>query len=110
MHIVLGFSACLGVSRHATNDPEFIAAYLDSLGIRHDRPLDLVEVMANEDPLDALWLLQVCGVRRLAATLSALSPILLSLSLRTHGTRQSQQPSRRFNRNLRHRTLHTRFR
>ena len=41
-HIVPGVSACLGVARHATNDPKFIAASLENLGIRHDIVIDLV--------------------------------------------------------------------
>ena len=46
-----------------TNDLEFLVASLDSLGIHHDRLLDLVEaVVAYEDLFDALRLLQVCGV------------------------------------------------
>ncbi len=56
-HIVTCFSACLGVPRHPANDPEFIVASLESLGVRHDRLLDLVDVVANENPFAALRLL-----------------------------------------------------
>jgi hypothetical protein len=55
-HIVPGFNASLGVSRHVTNAPEFIAALLDNLGTRHDRLLDLVEAVADDDPFVALCL------------------------------------------------------
>jgi hypothetical protein len=62
--IVTGFSACLGVPRHPSNDPEFISNSLALLGVRHDRLLDLIEDLATEDPFAGLRLLQVCGVNR----------------------------------------------
>ena len=54
-----GIQRLLRVPRHANNDPEFIAASLESLGLRHDRLLDLAEAVADEDPFAALRLLQV---------------------------------------------------
>ena len=59
-HIVPCFSACLDVPRHVVHDPEFIASSLQSLGVHHDRLLDLVESVAGEDPFAALRLFQVC--------------------------------------------------
>jgi hypothetical protein len=41
--LVTGFTSCLGVPRHPTNDPDFISESLRTLGQRHDRLLDLVE-------------------------------------------------------------------
>jgi hypothetical protein len=61
-HIVPGFGACLGVPRHANNDPELIVAFVERLGVRNNRLLDLVEAVANDDPFDALRLLHICGV------------------------------------------------
>jgi hypothetical protein len=40
-HVAPGFSLCLGVPRHASNDPTFITSSLTSIGIRHDRLLDI---------------------------------------------------------------------
>ncbi len=70
-HIVMGFSACLGVPRHSNNDPEFITTSLERSEVRHDRLLDLVEVVVDEDPFAALRLLQVRGVQRLGYIISA---------------------------------------
>jgi hypothetical protein len=55
-HIFLGFSSCLGVPRHADNDPNFITSALDNIGIRYDRPLNMVEDVAEKYPFVALRL------------------------------------------------------
>jgi hypothetical protein len=73
--IVPGFNDCLGVPHHVTNDPEFIAESLHNLEARHDRPLDLVEDVADEDPLAALRLLiQVCGVQPFGHIINGVPP------------------------------------
>ncbi len=77
-HIVIGFNDCLGVPRHVANDPEFIAFSLQSLDVRNDRLLDLVESVAHEDPFAALRLLQVCGVQRFGHIINAVPPPLVS--------------------------------
>jgi len=40
-HVVPGFSACLGVPRHFSNDQEFISRALQDLGVKHNRSVDL---------------------------------------------------------------------
>ena len=77
-HIVPGFSACLGVPRHAANDPEFNACFLESLGVRHARLMDLVDSVAAEDLFVDLRLLQVCGVQRFGHIISIAPPPLVS--------------------------------
>ena len=49
-HIVPGFGSCLGVPRHTDNDPRFITPALENLGVRHDKLVDLLEFVADEDP------------------------------------------------------------
>jgi len=77
-YIVPVFGACLGVPRHVANDPKFNASSLQSLGVRHDRLLDLAESVVDEDPFAALRLLQVCGVQRFGHIISAVPPPLVS--------------------------------
>jgi hypothetical protein len=60
--IITDFIVCLGVPRHVASDPEFIASSLQSLGVRQNRLLDLVEPVAYEDLFAAFRLLQVYGV------------------------------------------------
>jgi len=43
---------------------------LRDLGVQHDRLLDLVEEISDEDPFATLRLLQVCGFSRLGHVLS----------------------------------------
>ena len=64
--MVIGFSSCLGVPRHASSDPTFTTSALANIGLSNDRLLDLVEYVGEEDPFVALRLLQVCGVQRFA--------------------------------------------
>jgi hypothetical protein len=53
-------------------------ASLESLGVRHDRLLDLVEAVANRDPFAALLrLLHVCGVQRFGHIISAFSRVMV---------------------------------
>jgi hypothetical protein len=75
--IVTGFTSCLGVPRHATNDHVFTSTTLESLGERHDRLLDLIEEVADVDPFAALRLLQVCNVNRFSHTISSVPPPLV---------------------------------
>jgi hypothetical protein len=70
-HIVPGFSSCLGVPRPADNDPTFITATLENLGARHDRLLDLIEYVADDNPFATLRLQNVCGVRHFGHIVSA---------------------------------------
>jgi len=85
-HIVSCFTASLEVPRYPSNDSEFISAPLESMGLSHDRLLDMAEAVAGEDPFAALRLLQVCEVRRLGDIISAVPPHW-SLTLRFRGTR-----------------------
>jgi hypothetical protein len=72
--VVTGFGSCLGVPRHPTNDPTFIHSSLQKMGEAHDRLLDLVEEVSDEDPFAALRLLQMCGVQKFGHVLSAVPP------------------------------------
>ena len=47
---------------------------ITNIGVRHDRLLDLVEDIADEDPIAALRLRQVCGVNRFGHLISAVPP------------------------------------
>jgi len=88
------------VPRHANNDPQFITATLENLGVRHDKLMDRVESVANEDPFAALRLMYVCGVQRFGHILSAVPPPLVAdfAALRddavtsTFATIQQEQP------------------
>jgi hypothetical protein len=73
-HVVAGFRTCLGVPRHFRNDPEFVHDALLSIGAAHDRLLDLMEEIANEDPFAALRLLHTCGINMFGHVLSAYPP------------------------------------
>ena len=73
-HVVSGFKLCLGVPRHHTNDQVFITAALHDFGVKHDRLLDLVEEVSDEDPFAALRLLEVCGVSMFGHMLCAVPP------------------------------------
>jgi len=76
-HVVPRSSSCLGVPRHARNDPDLITATLVNIGVRHDRLLDLVEDVDDEDPFAALRLLQVCGAQRFGHIISYVPPPLV---------------------------------
>ena len=69
-HVVLGYKTCLGVPRRSCNDQAFNTATLQDLGLKHDRLLDHVEEISDEDPFATLKLLQVCGVSRFGHVLS----------------------------------------
>jgi len=77
-HIVTGLSDCLGVPRYPANDPHIIDASLESLGVRHDRLLDLAEVVAYEDPFVVLRLLEVCGIQRFGQIISTVPPLMVA--------------------------------
>jgi hypothetical protein len=72
--VVIGFSSCLGVPRHASSDPTFTTSALANIGLSNDRLLDLVEYVGEEDPFVALRLLQVCGVQRFGHIISIVPP------------------------------------
>ena len=107
-HIVTGFSAFLGVPRHASNDPHFITTTLEKLGTRHDCLLDLVEEVFVEDPFAALILLQVCGVPRFGHVISSVPPPLVTVPLLKRGTKRPRPLSRLFNMSLHQHILRTR--
>ena len=73
-HLVLGFSSCLGVPRHVFDDSAFVTSALTNLGVRHNRVLDLVEDITDEDPFVTLWLLQVCGLSRFGHIIGVVPP------------------------------------
>ena len=74
--VVEGFKSCMGVPRHFDNDPDFINEALHKMGATHDRLLDLMEEVADEDPFAALRRLQTCGISRFGHVLSAVpSPL-----------------------------------
>jgi len=74
--VVEGFSSCLGVPRHSSNDPEFMHNAMKKMGATHDRLLDLPEKIADEDPFAALRLLQTCGISKFGHVLSVVPPSL----------------------------------
>ena len=76
-HIVVVFTAWHGVPRHASNDLELTVASLECLGVSHDRLLELVDAVADEDPLAALRLLQVCKIYCFDHIMSSVPPPLL---------------------------------
>ncbi len=57
--VVTGFKSCLGVPPHHTNDQVFITDALHDLGVKHDRLLNLVEEVSDEDPFVAHKQVQV---------------------------------------------------
>ena len=69
-NVVLGFKACLGVLRHYYIDQAFIKNMLQDMGVKHDRLLDMVEEISDDDPFAALRLLQACGVSGFGHVLS----------------------------------------
>jgi len=73
-HVVTGFMTCLGVPRHHNNDQAFIAAALLDLGVKHDKLLDLVDEISDEDPFATLRVLLVCGVSKFGHVLIAVPP------------------------------------
>jgi hypothetical protein len=76
--MVPGFSSCLGVPRHVSDDHAFVTSAHTNISIRHDRILDLVEDIPDEDPLATLQrLLQVCGVNRFGNLISVVPPPLI---------------------------------
>jgi len=93
-HIVPGFSACLGIPRHANNDPEFITVSLECLGVRNRRLLDLVEAVADDGLFAAIRLLQVCRVQWFGHIINAVtSP--LDMDSHKHATRGEILPANR---------------
>jgi hypothetical protein len=83
-HVVIGFTSCLGVPRHASNDPDIVTSSLVNIGVRHDRLLDLVEEVAGEDPFVG------CNA---SGTSSVLYLHHLSTTLLLLGTRRLLPPS-----------------
>lgn len=74
--VVEGFTSCLGVPRHFSNDPVFLHDAMQKMGGAHDRLLDLTEEIADEDPFAALRLLQTSGISKFGHVLSAVPPAL----------------------------------
>jgi hypothetical protein len=59
-HLVEGLEACLGTPRHRRMCVDFITQAMRKAAARHDRLLLLVRDIAEDAPLTALRLLQVC--------------------------------------------------
>jgi hypothetical protein len=74
--VVEGFTSCLGVPRHFSNDPEFLHNAMQKMGGAHDKLLDLTEEIADEGPIAALRLLQTCGISKFGHDLSAVPPAI----------------------------------
>ena len=75
-HLVDGFEACLGIPRHRDNSQDFIRRALEKVEKKHDGLLQLVEEIAEFDPLAALNLMRASGVTRFGHILSALPPLI----------------------------------
>ena len=56
--------------------PGVLAQLFASIGVAHDRLLDLTEEIADENPFAALTLLQTCGISRFGHVSSAVPPAL----------------------------------
>ena len=78
-HIVPSLTTCLDIPLHVVNDPSLISDVLASVGTRHDRLLDLVEEVADEEPFSDLRLLQVCGVQCFDHIISKVPPPLVHM-------------------------------
>ena len=74
--VVEGFSSCLGVPRHSSNNPEFLRNAMKKMGAAHDMLLDLTEEIADEDPFVALRLLQTFGISKFGHVFNAVPPSL----------------------------------
>ena len=75
-HLVDGFDACLGIPRHRDNCRAFIRNALSRVEKKHDGLLQLVEEIAEFDPLAALNMLRASGVNRFGHILSAIPPLI----------------------------------
>ncbi len=78
-HLVHGLEACLGVPRHRLMCANFIAKAMRKPAARHDRLVLLAKDIAEEAPLTALRLLQVCGVIMFGHVFSAAPPAIIRL-------------------------------
>ena len=76
-HIVEGLEACLGIPRHPHMCVDFISRAMLKSAARHDRLLHLAKDIAEEAPLTALRLLQVCGVSRFGHVISTVPPAII---------------------------------
>jgi len=63
-HLVEGLEACIGIPRHRRLCSDFISKAMENHAARHDRFLQLVRDIAEDEPLTTLRILQVCGVNR----------------------------------------------
>ena len=75
-HLVDGFDACLGIPRHRSNSQEFIQRALGKVERKHDGLLQLVEEVAEFDPMAALNLLRASSVNRFGHIMSAVPPLV----------------------------------
>ena len=91
--IVEGFTSCLGVPRHFSNDPVFLHNAMQKMGGAHDRLLDLTEEIADEDPFAALRLLETCGISKFRHVFSAVPPALTSRGKEMRRYHQRFRPS-----------------
>jgi hypothetical protein len=76
-HLVHGLETCLGVPRHRLMCANFVARAMRKPAARHDRLLLTAKGIAEEAPLTALRLLQVCGVNRFGHVISAVPPAII---------------------------------
>ena len=68
-----GLEACLGTLMCT----DFINKAMRKPAARHDRLLNWVKDIAEDDPLTALRLLQLCGVNRFGHVISAVPPAII---------------------------------
>jgi hypothetical protein len=81
--------ACLGIQRHRGICIGFITKDMRKYVARHDRLLLLVKDIAEEAPLTAFRLLQVCGVNMFGHVISAVPPTIIRLFAEARDARGS---------------------
>jgi hypothetical protein len=76
-HLVQRLEACLGIPRHRHMCVNFISKVMRKPAARHDRLLRLARDIAEDAPLTALRLLQVCGVNGFSHVISTVPPAII---------------------------------
>ena len=76
-HLVQGLEAYLGISRHRRRCVDIITKAMKKPAARHDRLLSMTRNIAEDAPLTALRLLQVCCVDKFGHVISTVPPEII---------------------------------
>jgi len=76
-HLVMGLEAYLGIPRHRRMYTDFISKAMEKHAAKHNRLLQLVRDIAEDEPLTALRLLNVCGVNGYEHGIAAVPPTII---------------------------------